>query len=102
MYFLILSLRKNIKIMSFLQFPIIYSEDDFEHKEDLNLPIEKYEGVITVNTNAICAYNEMTNGNTMLRMANGDAYECPISINAFEAILSESEVIVDLTKIGEN
>ena len=85
--------------MAFIQFPIMFVEDDYEKKVDLGLSPESTKDIITVNTQQICAYNEMDNKNTLVRMANGDAYEVPLLISTFEELLSETEVIIDLTKL---
>jgi len=89
--------------MSFIQLPIMFVEDDYEKKEDLGLSPKSIKDIITINTQQICAYNEMENKNTLVRMANGDAYEVPLLLETFEELLSETEVIIDLTQlVSEN
>jgi hypothetical protein len=82
--------------MAFLKFPIKWAEDDFETKEACGLPVNHTIGDITINTQQICAYNAMDNGSTLVRMANGDAYECPIDIEEFEDILLEVDSIIKI------
>lgn len=91
--------------MAYLKFPIMFIEDGEEDEEKLsNLGIERhqYEGTIKINTNMICAFNEMSNGNTLVRMANGDAYEVPLKEEEFEALLEEIENIIDLATLVSN
>ena len=83
-------------IMAFLTFPMKWAEDDFETKEACGLPINHTIGEITVNTQQICAYHDMDNGCTMVRMANGDAYECPIALDEFEVLLSKIDTLVKI------
>jgi hypothetical protein len=35
-------------------------------------------------------------------MANGDVYNCPIDLDTFEDILSETELITSLPELNEN
>ena len=88
--------------MAFVRFPVLWAEDDFEKKESLGLEVECEEGDITINTKMICAYNEMGNENVMCRMSNGDAYEIPMCIHAFEDILQTVDSLVTLSDITEN
>jgi hypothetical protein len=44
----------------------------------------------------------MDNGNVLLRMSNGEAYECPLDIDTFEEILEDSERVIDLSEISQN
>ena len=88
--------------MAFLKFPMLFSEDDYEKKETLGLETTLEEGIITINTKQICTYNEMENENVLVRMANGDACELPISEEDFEVLLLEIESIFDLSKVTEN
>lgn len=88
--------------MAFIQFIIYFSEDDAEQKENLGLKPDRTEGKISVNTNQMCAYNEMDNGNTLIRMASGECYETPLSVDEFENLLSEVEGIFDLTNLSDN
>ncbi len=88
--------------MAFLQFPILFSDDDYEKKENLGLKPTITQAIITINTNAMCAYNEMDNGHTLARMANGECYEIPLSLDYFEKILGGSEAIFDLANIADN
>jgi hypothetical protein len=88
--------------MAFISIPIIFAEDDFEKKETLGLKIKNEVFPITINTKMIVAYNEMDNGNTLVRMANGDAYESTIDIDTFEDVLSAVENIIDIKAISKN
>ncbi len=88
--------------MAFLSFPVYFSEDDFEEKENLGLAIKTTEGVVSINTQQIVAYNEMDNKHTMTRLSNGDCFECPLGLEEFENILSTVENIVDLSAISQN
>jgi hypothetical protein len=77
---------------------MIFVEDD-----DLLGKSKGEEADITVNTNHICAYNEgKTNDITMLRMANGECYPCPLNIQEFEEFLSKTENIIAIKQVSEN
>lgn len=91
--------------MAYLKFPIMFTDDTDEDEEklhNLGLKNNQYEGTININTNMICAYNEMSNKNTLVRMANGDAYEVPLKEEDFEALLEEIENIIDLATLVSN
>lgn len=88
--------------MAFIKFPIYFCDDDFEKKEDLGLKIEHTQGKISINTQQICAYNEMDNKNILIRMSNGDAYECPLTIDSFEDLLLEVDSIYQLSELSPN
>jgi len=89
--------------MAFLQFPVFFSEEDYDKKEELGLPCTKEPGIMTINTNLICGYNENSNTkNTMLRMASGDVIECPLKITEFEKHLSKIELLITVNSLTEN
>lgn len=85
--------------MAYLKFPIYFIEDDFEKKENLGLKAEKTEGEISINTQMICAYNAMDNGNVLVRMASGECYEIPLDIDSFENLLADVDSLIDLKEI---
>lgn len=85
--------------MAYLKFPIYFCEDDFEKKENLGLKVEHTQGEICINTQMICAYNAMDNGNVLVRSANGDCYEIPMDIESFENLLAEVDSIFDLKDV---
>jgi len=88
--------------MSFLKFPILFTADDYEQKANLGLKVTTAQCMININTTAICAYNEMDNKNVLVRMANGECYEVPLTIKDFENLLKEIESLIELTSIGGN
>jgi hypothetical protein len=88
--------------MAFLQFPIYFAEDTFEAKENLGLPVEQNEGIMTINTQCICGYNESDDGDIMCRMANGDCWRLPLKRKDFESILFRSEMLITITALKEN
>jgi len=88
--------------MSFLRIPVYFVEGDEEKAENLGLDPEMKEGEIVINTKLLCGYNKMDNGNTMLRLANGDCVEAPIDIDVFEDILSEVDSIYELPAVSPN
>jgi len=95
-------ITQNVKFMSFLKFPILFTADDYEQKENLKLKADAVEAIININTASICAYNEMDNKNVLVRMANGECYEVPLRIKDFENLLKEIESLIELTSIGGN
>ena len=88
--------------MAFISFPIFFSEDDFEKREELGLNIKQDKCYISVNTQQIVAYNKMDNENILIRMSNGDAYECPLKFDDFEDLIIEVDNIIDLSAVGKN
>lgn len=88
--------------MPFIRIPVLFADDEEEKKENLGIKAESSKGVIIINTHLICAYNEMDNGNTMARLANGDCIEAPMNIDEFEYLLSETEMILNLSDVFEN
>lgn len=85
--------------MAFLKFPVFFCDDDLEKKENLGLKTETTQGEICINTQMLCAYNEMDNGNTLARMASGECYEIPMDIDTFEDLLAEVDSIFDLKDV---
>jgi hypothetical protein len=88
--------------MAFIAFPIYFSKDDDELREDLGLKPRKTEGKITINTQSICAYNETDYGYVLVRMASGECYEVPLRLKEFEDLLFKTEILVSLQAIKEN
>jgi competence transcription factor ComK len=88
--------------MPFIKFPIFFAEDEFEKKENLGLAVNHTQGMISINTRQIIGYNAMDNGNTLLRMSNGDAYEIPLNEEEFEDLLTETEILVSMSELNEN
>jgi hypothetical protein len=87
--------------MAFLTFEMYFAEDD---DDVLGKKGKQEKGIITVNTNHICAYNANTEvGGTMLRMTNSEIYHCPLEIKDFEEFLAKTETILVLAeKLSEN
>lgn len=90
--------------MPYLKFPIIFAKD--EDEKYLSMGITPPKGKepepddIYINTACICAFNEMDNGNVLVRMSNGEAYEMPIDIEDFNDILND--LIVELPMLSTN
>jgi competence transcription factor ComK len=88
--------------MAFLKFPIYFSEDDADLKENLGLKSKRIEGEIIINTQQICAYNETDYGYIIVRMTNGECYQIPLKLKEFEDLLYKTEVLVTLQALKEN
>lgn len=88
--------------MAFLKFPIIFGDDDADKKENLGMSLKQTRGVIVINTQAICGYNEMDNKNVLVRMPNGDCWEIPLKLKGFEELLYKTEILVTLSALEEN
>jgi len=88
--------------MSFLKFPILFTVGDYEEKANLGLNPTTTKCIISINTTAICAYNEMDNKNVLVRMGSGECYEVPMRLKDFEKLLKEIESLIELTSIGGN
>lgn len=90
--------------MAMLKFPVyLIDEEEEEKKENLGIKTEPPIGDIVINTNTICLYRKLDNGNVFCELANGDNVEIPVDIETFEDILSEAEMIINLEQqITEN
>lgn len=90
--------------MAFITFRMSFTEEDDDTRTNLCLATNCTKAEITVNVNHICAYNSNDiTGGTMLRMANGDVYNAPISIKKFREIIEKTETIIPLAeKLSEN
>ena len=90
--------------MAMLKFPVyLIDEEEDEKNKNLGITKEPTTGEITVNTNSICVYREVENGNVYCELANGSVVEIPISLEEFENILGECEMIINLEQqITEN
>lgn len=85
--------------MGFIAVPFDFCEDDWEDKEDMGIPAKKIRGIMVINTQHIIAYNEMDSGNIRVKMSNAEDYEIPLDIDDFEDLLSQIDMIYDLTKL---
>lgn len=88
--------------MAFINVPVLFIEENSEQQENLGLSPKTTAGEIVINTKLLCAYNEMDNKNTMLRLANGDCVEVNMRKVDFGRILGTVESIIELPKIGAN
>ena len=88
--------------MAFLKIPITFIEEDSDQAENLGLKPQESTGIITINTNLICAYNSTDEGYTMIRLANGDCAPIHMKEEEFEKLLSDVELIVKLSDVYEN
>ena len=80
-----------------------FTEDDKDTAENLKINTRTQRGIITVNTQNICAYYADKNDSTAIILANGEPMSVPVSLKKFETILSRVETIIDLAKfINEN
>ena len=80
-----------------------FTEEDRDTTENLKIPVKTQKGVITVNTQNICAYYADKKDSTAIMLANGEPMSIPLSIKNFEKILARTETIIDLAKfINEN
>lgn len=88
--------------MAFITLPIYFSEDDYEAKENLKLPVDRNESNITINTNQICAFHANDAGNLMIRMSNGEIYESPVPIEDFVEAMDEVESLSEISRVSNN
>ena len=89
--------------MGFIQIPTLWETDeDADRCENLKTEVKQEMGYITINTRLICAYNSMDNGNTMVRMSNGQDFEVPIKEDEFADLLNTVESVCSLSDIHEN
>ena len=81
--------------MAYIKFPILFAKDEDEKWESMGIKpkdsgAEGNPGEIYINTFQICAFNEMDNGDVLVRMANGECYQLPVDIEDF------ADTVVDL------
>lgn len=62
----------------YLEIEVYWAEDEWEKKEDLGMDIESNLGTIFLNTNHIVAHHPNDEGDTMIRMVNGEIFRSPI------------------------
>lgn len=90
----------------FIELPVLYYPDGFdpERDEDLGIKteVELKKGIMNVNSNHICAYNEMDNGNTILRLTNGDVVESLVVYKSFKELMEKIECTMDLVISNDN
>jgi hypothetical protein len=100
--------ENNFKLHTmFLELPVLYWPDGYDPEEAENLygkdvEVELKAGTMDINTAHICAYNEMDNGNTLLRLSNGDVIECPIEYQSFKENLAKTECLVSIMTSNDN
>ena len=90
--------------MAYIKFPIIFAKDEDEKWESLGLTPPKGNkeepGEMYINTLQICGFNEMDNGDVLVRMSNGECYQLPVDIEEFADIVVD--LIVEFPLVSEN
>jgi len=87
----------------FVPIPAFTYPDDFdlEKNENLKKKVELRVFTLHVNPSLLVAYNENDDGNTMIRLSNGETWESPLSLKEFQKLLQEVNHI-DLFFVEEN
>jgi hypothetical protein len=91
--------------MAFIPLLVLYymdSEEEIERKSNLGQEPRMEEGEIRINTMHICSYNETDKSHVICRMTNGDILELPMPVETFEALLAQSEVILNFSELSDN
>jgi hypothetical protein len=72
-----------------IEVPVYWYPDGFDQEQDDDLKITRdlKQGVLTVETNHICAFNPHDNGNTMIRLSNGEVFEVLVKYKIFKGIM---------------
>jgi hypothetical protein len=90
----------------FVNIPVLYLPDGYDPERDDDLGIktevELKQGYMNINSIHICAYNEMDNGNTLVRLSNGDVVESPILYKSFTGLIDKIESRMELVISNEN
>jgi competence transcription factor ComK len=90
----------------FISVPVLYYPDGFdpERDEDLGIKteVELKQGTMDINTAHICAFNEMDNGNTLLRLTNGDVVESLILYPSFKDLIDKVEHTMEIILDNNN
>lgn len=85
----------------YLELEVYWAEDEWEKKEDLGMDIETDLGVIFLNTNNISAHHANDNGETMIRMNNGECFRSPVAHESFIDLMNEITLKVEI-KVSNN
>jgi len=75
----------------FIPFTVIFQDIDQEEAELTGKKPKKIRGESMININLICSFNENDNGNTHLRMANGEIYETIIKYKELKDTINTLE-----------
>lgn len=91
--------------MAYIKFPILFAKDEDEKWESMGIKPKNSEddmnpGEIYINTLQICAFNEMDNGDVLVRMSNGECYQLPVDIEEFADIVVD--LIVEFPLVSNN
>ena len=84
--------------MGFIVVPFDFVSSENAEKDSMGIPVPKIRGEMSINANQIVVYYGDDNAIT-IRMTDGEDYSIPIGIDEFEAVLSEIEMICDLSKL---
>ena len=84
--------------MGFIVIPFDFVSSENAEKDSMGIPVPKVRGEMSINTNQISVYYG-DDSSVTVRMSDGEDYSIPISIEEFESVLSEIEMICDLSKL---
>ncbi len=85
----------------YLELQVYWAEDEWEKKEDLGMDIKTDLGTIFINTAHIVAHHENDEGETMIRLVNGECFRSPIVHKDFKDLLNELIATIEL-KLTDN
>jgi uncharacterized protein involved in outer membrane biogenesis len=86
----------------FIPITVIFQDIDEEEAEITGKKPKKFTGELMVNVNNICGFNKNDNGNTNIRLANGEIHEAIIKYQEFKEILIDVTGDSDFLISGNN
>jgi hypothetical protein len=87
----------------FVPIPAFTFPDDYDYDqaEALKKKVDLKIFTLYINPSLLAGYNENDEGNTMIRLSNGEVWESPLSLKEFQKLLQEVSHI-DLFYVEEN
>jgi len=85
----------------YISVPVYWAEDEWEKKEDLGMDIETNIGELTINTSHIVAHHTTDDGDTMIRLSNGECFKSPVVHVDFKKMINDIDIAIEL-KIADN
>ena len=86
----------------FIKIPVFWAPDDYEEKEACGVKFKYSLDDLVVNTDQICAYHANDDGETVIKLSNGESYRSPVDFKEFAVRFPELMTTFDLVISGDN
>jgi len=86
----------------FIPVNVIFSDRDPDEAEMMGIKVKTIVGELMINTDNICGFNKNDNGNTNIRLANGEVHEAKIGYETFKKLIASVEEKTDTIISGKN